>query len=687
MTKVFLYGDIGYYPLTADMVVPQIMAGDDALEIHISSGGGYVIDGLAIASAIQSQVASGRTVRCYIDSVAASMASLIAIAAPEVMMASNGLFMIHSPHDGAYGTPEQMRQKADKLDKLRDQCFGSYAARAGISVDELKAQIEAAGGELWMTADEALAAGYITGVMEPLQAAASVDLSKFGYRKVPDHPLVQMSTSATPPANAGKPQENGNMTTPNPAAAAQPPAGAAAPAALTAAEAQMAADTAVAQERLRMTGINDLCKKHGIAADVQAQMIADGTTLEAARAKVLDTLAMHSDNAAIGHHPAVVTADARDKWLQGASNAILMRAGVAEIVMRAAKARGENIDLNPGEFRGATMAALAHEALQRSGEAPRSRDPMMVVGQAFTAKSSVPGLNNAGDFAVLLENTLNKVLLAAYGLAPRTWNRWCRTGSVTDFRPHPRYRAGSFGALDVLNPNGEFRQRNISDGRKETITAATRGNIIGLTRQAIANDDLSVFSSLAVDLGRAAGLSVELDAYALLASNPTMSDGNALFSTAHANIITTGGGAPSIAQIDAMRVLMKNQRDVSGNEVLDLNPAIWLGPTALGSAARVVNTSQFNPDSGGSRGQQSANPLLGMLDAIIDTARITGIGHYLFADPDIAPVIEVAFLNGVQEPFIDMQDGWRFDGTEWKVHLDYAVGAIGWEGAVLNDGD
>ncbi|MBU6167134.1 MAG: Clp protease ClpP [Alphaproteobacteria bacterium] len=681
MSKVFLYGDIGYWPLTADNVVPQIMAGDDALDIHISSGGGYVIDGLAIASAIQSQVASGRTVRCYIDSIAASMASLIAIAAPDVMMAANGLFMIHSPHDGAYGTPEQMRQKADMLDKLRDQAFGTYAARAGITVNELKAQIDAAGGELWLTADEALAAGYVTGVLEPMAAAASVDLSKFGYRKVPDHPLVMMA-GATPPATAGKPQENGNMTTPNPAAAAQPPAGAIAPV-----DATMAASAAVTAERTRVTGIEDLCRKHGIEAELRAQMIADGTTLEQARAKVLDKLAMASDATASSHSPAVVTADARDKWLQGASNAILMRAGVADIVMKAAQARGETIDLNPGEFRGATMAALASEALQRAGETARSRDPMMVVGQAFTAKSSVPGLNNAGDFAILLENTLNKTLLASYALAPRTWNRWCRTGSVTDFRPHPRYRAGSFGALDLLNANGEIRQRSISDGRKETITAATRANIIGLTRQAIANDDLSVFSSLAVDLGRSAGLSVELDAYALLASNPTMSDGNALFSTQHNNIITTGGGAPSIAQIDAMRVLMKNQRDVSGNEVLDLNPVIWLGPTALGSAARVVNTSQFNPDSGGTRGQQSANPLLGMLQAIIDTARITGTGHYLFADPAIAPVIEVAFLNGVQEPFIDMQDGWRFDGTEWKVQLDYAVGAIGWEGAVFNDGD
>jgi ATP-dependent protease ClpP protease subunit len=673
MSEIYIFGDIGYHPNTAENLVPQINAGNDTLEIHISSGGGSVIDGLAIYSAIRAQVANGRTVRCYIDSIAASMASLIAIAAPETMMASNGLFMIHSPSDVAFGTPEQIRSHADMLEKMRGQLFGSYADRAGISVDELNAQLAAAGGELWLTADEALAAGYVTGVLEPMRAAASFDLSKFGYRKVPDHPLVQMRASISPPAPSGNPQENG-MTTPNPAAAA--------PAAAPVIDPQMAA-TLTAAERTRITSIGELCTRHGIAADVQAQMVAAGDSIEAARAKVLDTLATLGDAKMIGHSPAVVTRDGRDKWLQGATNNIIMRAGLAPLMAQAARARGETLDLDPGEFRGATMAMLAAEALNRAGISPRNRNPMDIVGQAFTATSSVPGLNNAGDFAVLLENTLNKVLLASYAIQPRTWSRWCKTGSVTDFRPHPRYRTGSFGALDTLNPNGEFRSRAISDGRKESITATTKGNIIGLTRAAIANDDLSVFSDLAVALGRAAGLSVELDAYALLVSNPTMSDGNALFSSAHNNLIASGV-APTVTAIDAMRVLLANQVDVSGNEVLDLKAAVAVSPTSLGGLLRVINTSQYDPDANNKL--QRANMVLGIFSDIVDTARLTGTRYYIFADPNVAPVIEVAFLNGVAEPFMDMQDGWRFDGTEWKVRLDYAVGAIGWEGAVSNPG-
>lgn len=58
----------------------------------------------------------------------------------------------------------------------------------------------------------------------------------------------------------------------------------------------------------------------------------------------------------------------------------------------------------------------------------------------------------------------------------------------------------------------------------------------------------------------------------------------------------------------------------------------------------------------------------------------------MFADKDMAPAIEVVFLNGVQEPFLDNELGWRVDGTEWKVRLDYGVGAVNWRSAIKNPG-
>ena len=78
--------------------------------------------------------------------------------------------------------------------------------------------------------------------------------------------------------------------------------------------------------------------------------------------------------------------------------------------------------------------------------------------------------------------------------------------------------------------------------------------------------------------------------------------------------------------------------------------------------------------------------MLGLFRDIVDSPRITGTRQYLFADPSDAPVFEVAFLEGEQQPFMETQDGWRTDGVEWKVRHDFGVAAIDFRGAVTDAG-
>ncbi|MCG7349786.1 phage major capsid protein, partial [Sphingomonas sp. ACRSK] len=211
----------------------------------------------------------------------------------------------------------------------------------------------------------------------------------------------------------------------------------------------------------------------------------------------------------------------------------------------------------------------------------------------------------------------------------------------------------------------------------------TKGNIINLSRQAIVNDDMEVFSGLAVDLGRAAKLTIEIDVFALLNSNPIMNDGKPLFHADHGNL-AVAGAAPSVAAFDAIRVAMAQQKDVSGNEFLDIRPSILLLALALGGAARVINGSQYDPDAVNKL--QRPNIVNGMFEDIVDSPRLSGTAYYAFADPNVAPAIEVVFLNGVTEPFTDSQDGWRVDGVEWKVRHDYGVGAVNWRSAYKQPG-
>ena len=66
--------------------------------------------------------------------------------------------------------------------------------------------------------------------------------------------------------------------------------------------------------------------------------------------------------------------------------------------------------------------------------------------------------------------------------------------------------------------------------------------------------------------------------------------------------------------------------------------------------------------------------------------RLSGTRRYLFAEPAVAPVIEVAFLDGNQEPYIEQEMGFTVDGTRYKVRLDFGVAAIDYRGAVTNAG-
>ena len=385
-----------------------------------------------------------------------------------------------------------------------------------------------------------------------------------------------------------------------------------------------------------------------------------------------------------GGRPIEVGQDARDKFVAGATNAILLRAGLADMVRAAATLRGEKIDLDPGEFRGIRNVELARMSLERAGQRVDSYDRDVIVGQALALRSGP--MQSTSDFPLLLENVMHKTLQAAYLTTPDTWRRFTGVGSVTDFRPHPRYLRGTFGALDDVLEDGEFKNKAIPDAAKESISAKTKGNIVALTRQAIVNDDMSAFSSITVDLARAAKLSVEKDVYALLALNgglgPLMNDGLPLFDAAHHNIGTAA--APGVTSIDLMRQLMASQTDVSGHEILDIKPAIWLGPLTLGGAVRVTVNSEFDPDTASKL--QRFNMVRNIYSDVVDTARLSGTRWYNFADPSVAPAIEVVFLNGNQEPYTEMREGWRVDGTEFKIRHDYGVGALNWRSAATNAG-
>lgn len=453
-----------------------------------------------------------------------------------------------------------------------------------------------------------------------------------------------------------------------------------------------AAEAAVRAERQRASDIRALIARHQVAEPLAARLLADGVTVEQARALVLEDLATRSDAqppSPNGSHGRVEGGeDASEKFVRGASAWLYERAGLSDMLRSAAEkdpARFKGISLDGAEFRGLSLIELARESLERRGQSTRGMNRMDLVGAAFTHRSG--SYQTTSDFAVLFENVMFKTLLGAYALAPDTWSKFCRAETVADFRPSNRFRTGSLTTLDSLNEHGEFKNKAIPDGQKTSISVGTKGNIIALSRQAIINDDMGALLDMPAKLGRAAKLSIESDVYALLTANsglgPTQADSQPFFHSNRANVNATGS-ALGTAGIDADRVVMAQQKDISSNEYLDLRPALLLVPVGLGAQARVLNSSIYDQD--GSKFQKP-NAVVGLFREVIDSPRLTGTRRYLLADPSIAPAIVVAFLEGQgQAPVLESEAGWRVDGTEWKVRLDYKAQMFDPKGAVTNAG-
>jgi ATP-dependent Clp endopeptidase proteolytic subunit ClpP len=153
------------------------------IDLHINSPGGAVFDGIAIYNLLKQHNAKVTT---YIDGLAASIASVIALAGDKIVMAANALFMIHNPSGLVMGTAEDMRKTADVLDKVRSTMSGVYSGKTGKSEDEINGLLDA---ESWFTADEAMAAGFVDEIAEEMDLAACAKflpvMAKAGFRHIP----------------------------------------------------------------------------------------------------------------------------------------------------------------------------------------------------------------------------------------------------------------------------------------------------------------------------------------------------------------------------------------------------------------------------------------------------------------------------------------------------------------------
>lgn len=176
--ELVLYGFVGdsFWDdgFTASEVIDALaMLGRDAdVTVRINSGGGYTDDGIAIFNALS---AHRGTVNVVVDAIAASSASVIAMAGDTITMRSGALMMIHDPAGGTYGDAAAHEKTTDILNKLAGVMADIYAERTGDDVEDIRDEMKA---ELWMTGDEAVDRGFATATEKGKARAATA----FDYR-------------------------------------------------------------------------------------------------------------------------------------------------------------------------------------------------------------------------------------------------------------------------------------------------------------------------------------------------------------------------------------------------------------------------------------------------------------------------------------------------------------------------
>lgn len=178
-TEIMIYDVIGWPFISADEFV-RALAGITAktVTVRINSPGGDVFDGMAIFNALKNY--SGKVVT-RIEGIAASMASVIALAGKEVQAYANTMYMIHEPYAFTAGNQYSLRELADILEKMSGQMIDIYSSNASPGKREIAQMMK---DEAWLTAKEAKEKGFIDTVLDGKGAKAQFDLSMFS--NVPD---------------------------------------------------------------------------------------------------------------------------------------------------------------------------------------------------------------------------------------------------------------------------------------------------------------------------------------------------------------------------------------------------------------------------------------------------------------------------------------------------------------------
>ncbi|MER3120804.1 head maturation protease, ClpP-related [Bacillus altitudinis] len=187
--EIYIYSEISSEQFWGDETTATTFKEDleamgdlQTLNIYINSPGGSVFEGNSIYNIIKRHKAH---VNVHIDGVAASIASVIAMAGDTIFMPKNAMMMIHNPWVMTAGNASELRKQADDMDRIRESLVEAYLAKSNGKIERSNL-IELLDAETWLTATECVAYGLADVVEETQTMAACADTKLFAkYQNTP----------------------------------------------------------------------------------------------------------------------------------------------------------------------------------------------------------------------------------------------------------------------------------------------------------------------------------------------------------------------------------------------------------------------------------------------------------------------------------------------------------------------
>jgi len=307
-------------------------------------------------------------------------------------------------------------------------------------------------------------------------------------------------------------------------------------------------------------------------------------------------------------------------------------------------------------------------------------------------RSKYPSLaQSSSDFSNILADSQNKALMTAYAEAPSTWQMWAKRGTTPDFKLNRRVQANELPKLTERKEGQGLDYTKITD-RGESFTIKEYHGGLAITRVAMVNDDLSVFSDNTQKLGRAARSLEDDAAYSAISGvGPTMDDTGKLFnSTAqttaggHTNY-TSSGTAISTTSLgvgfSAMFIQkgVKTGTDWADGRALEAMPKFLIVASPIQYIARqaISSTELLTSEALTSAGvmKGTSNPFHNSVTVIPTTRLATTYGTttasttawVLATDPNDIATVEVTFLQGEETPVLTQESDFDTDDMRFKV--------------------